>query len=131
MRVIHVITGLAPDGAQTMLLKLLQATDPGRIESHVISLTDRGVIGPRIARLGIPVEALNIRPGASAAFAVPQLARHIRKVTPDLVQTWMYHADLLGRFACRSARRPALVWNIRHSELDPTGTKHTLSLIHI
>lgn len=129
MRVMHVITGLAPDGAQTMLLKLLQATDSGRIESHVASLTDRGLIGPRIARLGIPVEALNIRVGASAAFAVPQLARQIRRVAPDLVQTWMYHADLLGRLACRSAGRPALAWNIRHSELDRAGIKRTTRLV--
>ncbi len=123
MRVMHLITGLAPDGAQHMLLKLLSATSRCRVEPHVVSLTDRGEIGARIAEQGIPVEAMNLRAGASAALAVPRLSRLIRAIAPDLVQTWMYHADLLGRLACGPSEQTPLIWNIRHSELNPRGTK--------
>jgi glycosyltransferase involved in cell wall biosynthesis len=48
----------------------------------------------------------------------------MRETQPALVQTWMYHADLLGGLAARSlSPRPPVVWNIQGSNLDPRGTK--------
>jgi glycosyltransferase involved in cell wall biosynthesis len=37
---------------------------------------------------------------------------------PDILQTWMYHADLLGAIASWRRPGPALVWNVRASNLD-------------
>ena len=61
---------------------------------------------------------------AQMPAALRRLKALMRETRPALVQTWMYHADLLGGIAARSLTpRPPVVWNIQGSNLDPRGTK--------
>lgn len=108
-----------------MLLKLLQHLDRSRFEPYVVSLKTHGEVGPRIEALNIPVLALNLRPGFPNPVRLLKLALFLRKTRPALVQTWMYHADLLGGMAARLAGCPQVVWSIRNSNLDPRLTKLT------
>lgn len=127
MRIVHLITGLELGGAQMMLLKLLRIMDRGAFEPLVISMVSPEPMGARIAELGIRVETLGMRRGLPDPFALVRLGRLLRGFGPDLVQTWMYHADLIGGLAKSLAvgpsGRPALVWNIRQSDLDPRTTR--------
>jgi len=125
IKVVHVISGLGQGGAETMLYKLLGALDRQCFETQVISLLDYGVLGPRIQALGISVFALGMRPGIPDPRGILKLARLLRLLKPDLVQTWMYHADLAGGIAARLAGTPRLVWNIRQSDLDPRRAKRS------
>lgn len=118
MRIAFVITGLSTGGAELMLHKLLQHLDRKRFEPHVISLTNLGEVGPRIEALGIPVIALGMRRGVPNPFKVLLLARRLRQLQPDLVSTWMYHADLLGGLAARLAGCNKVVWGLRNSDLS-------------
>jgi glycosyltransferase involved in cell wall biosynthesis len=118
MRIAFIITGLSTGGAEIMLLKLLQHLDRKRFEPHVISLTNLGEVGPRIEALGIPVLALGMRRGVPNPFKVLILARRLRQLQPDLVSTWLYHADLLGGLAARLAGCRMVVWGLRNSDLS-------------
>jgi len=124
-RVVVVITGLAAGGAESMLLKLMQHIDRKRFEITVISLTTAGVIGPRIEALGIPVYAFSMRSGFPSPLKFMQLINKIREIGPDLVHTWMYHADLLGGLAARLAGIRSLAWGIRHSDLSVDKNKQS------
>jgi len=123
MRVLYIITGLATGGAETMLLKLLERLDRARFEPMVISLTTMGDIGPRITALGIPVQALGMVPGLPSPAGFFRLLGQIKRFQPDIVQTWMYHADLLGGLAARLAGVQAVAWCIRNSNLDKDKTR--------
>lgn len=123
MRIAHLITGLDLGGAEMMLFKLLGTMDPAVFEPLAISLVPPGAMGGRIGALGVRVEALGMRRGLPNPGAVLRLARLLRGFRPDLIQTWMYHADLLGALAAPLAGRPTLVWNIRQSDLDPRQTR--------
>ncbi|MGD0004316.1 MAG: glycosyltransferase [Anaerolineaceae bacterium] len=124
--VTHIITDVTTGGAEIMLLKLLSHIDRERFASRVISLTNGGPIGERLEGLGIPVQALGMnnplfvgmRPGFPDPGAVLRLAGWLRGNPPDLVQTWMYHADLVGGIAARLAGRAPVIWGIRNSNLD-------------
>lgn len=125
VRLTHVITDLDTGGAEMMLYKLLSALDPAEFASQVISLTDVGDVGERIRALDVPVRGLNMRPGLPRPADILRLRRWLRAEQPQVVQTWMYHADLVGGLASRWAQRPPLVWNIRNSMLDPQTSKRS------
>ncbi len=116
--VTHIITDLSTGGAEIMLLKLVSHLDRQRFATRVISLTTSGPIGDRLEALGVPVQALGMRPGSPDLRAVFRLAGWLRANPPALVQTWMYHADLVGGIASRLAGRAPVIWGIRNSNLD-------------
>lgn len=113
MKVLHLITGLARGGAETALSRLVGAKDPGGIEHVVVSMLDEGAIGAEIRAAGVTVHALGMRPGRPSARGLWALRRLLRRERPDIVQTWLYHADLLGTVATRGLGGAPLVWNIR------------------
>jgi glycosyltransferase involved in cell wall biosynthesis len=114
----HLITGLGVGGAETMLAKLLGATTQARFPSTVVSMTEPGPLAQTIRSAGIPVHTLGLTRGIPSPGALPALFKLIRDFRPAVLQTWMYHADILGVLAARAARVPVLVWNIRCSDLD-------------
>lgn len=115
-----------------MLFRLLRATDQSRVQSRVASLIDRGPFGLRIERLGIPVLALGMSRKRPNPLAIGQLVRWLREDPPDVVQTWMYHAGLLGSLAAKFAvREVPIAWNLRHWKLlehDSQRTRLTIKL---
>jgi glycosyltransferase involved in cell wall biosynthesis len=124
-----IITGLSTGGAETMLLKLLQNIDRTVFVPQVISLTDVGEIGTSIEALGIPVHALGMKPGRLSPHAFVQLVRLLRRQRPDVVHTWMYHADLIGGIAARLAGRSALAWCLRNSDLSREASKRSTRMV--
>jgi glycosyltransferase involved in cell wall biosynthesis len=119
MRVTHVITSLGVGGAEMMLWKLLSRLQQRGFQSEVICVGAMGEVGPRILALGVPVHALGMSRSWPNPLALFELARRIRRFRPDVVQTWMYHANLLGSIACRIATGAPLVWSLHQSNLDP------------
>jgi glycosyltransferase involved in cell wall biosynthesis len=118
IRVMHLITGLGVGGAETMLAKVLGASTKSRFASSVVSMIQPGPLAQTIRSSGVPVHSLGLKRGIPRPGALPALLKLIRDFRPDVLQAWMYHADILGVLAARAARVPALVWNIRCSNLD-------------
>jgi len=114
-RVAHVITGLGVGGAELAMARLVAALDPAGERTLVVSLSGDGPVAGRLRAAGVPVAALRAR-GLGAPFAVAALARALRAWEPDVVQTWMYHADLLGGIAARMVNAAPVAWNLRMSE---------------
>lgn len=123
--ILHIITGLNTGGAETMLYKLLTKADRTAFYPEVISLTSVGPIGEKIKALGIEVQALGMSRGVPDPRSIFRLGRLLRQKRPHLIQTWMYHADLIGGLAAKLAGGVPVIWGIRHSNLDPEGNKRT------
>lgn len=117
LRVVHIISGLYLGGAETVLHRLLTA--PGQTDWHcVVSLSGEGVFGPRLREAGITVHTLGMSGAAGVLRGLPRLRRLLRELNPDVVQTWMYHADLIGGIVARTAGIKAVSWGIRNSGTD-------------
>ena len=125
MKITHIIAGLSMGGAQMMLYKLLSQLDQTAFAAEVISLTDIGPLDKKIRALGVPVRVLGMRPGVPNPLGLKRLARWLRQDRPHLIQTWMYHADLIGGIAAKLAGGIPVAWNIRHSNLDTKGNKRS------
>jgi glycosyltransferase involved in cell wall biosynthesis len=118
MRVAYVITGLDNGGAESMLERLVLSLGP-RVQPLVISLTDLGVVGPRLQAQGVDVRALGMRRGQFPSLRLWwQLIRMLRQFGADVVHTHMCHSDLVGGLAARVAGVRAVIWNIHLSNLD-------------
>lgn len=121
--VTHIITGLNTGGAETMLMRLLKYVDQSRFPCRVISLTSPGPIGQRIEETGIPVLSLEMKPGHFSFSGFLTLLRELKKSPPVIIETWMYHADLLGGLAAAFLRPVKVIWGIHNSTLNPQKTK--------
>jgi glycosyltransferase involved in cell wall biosynthesis len=118
MRILHVIPGLRMGGAEAMLYKLVSLSRGGAFAHEVVALTDARLVGERIQGLGVPVQCLGLDRIPTALSGAWRLAAHLRRRPPDLVQTWQYHADLIGGLATRLMTCAPVVWNVRHSDFD-------------
>jgi glycosyltransferase involved in cell wall biosynthesis len=123
IKVTHVITDLSPGGAELQLYRVLSAMDPGRFENEVISLTDLGSVAGRIRATGVRVRALAMRRGIPNPLPIIRLSRWLRESNAQVVQTWMYHANLIGGLAARLAGDIPIVWGIHQADLDPHWNK--------
>jgi glycosyltransferase involved in cell wall biosynthesis len=113
INITHIITTLTTGGAERMLLKLVKHMDSSRFQNRVIALGPMGIMGERIRALGIPIYTLDMRPDLPSPLALFRLIRGLRQYQPDIIQTWMYHADLMGTIASRWVPDAVLCWNIR------------------
>lgn len=118
IRILHLITDLDIGGAENMLAKLVSAADRQRFENIVVSMTNGGALRAAIEQAGIRVATLGIGRGVPNPIALFRLQRLMRTLRPDILQTWLYHADLLGLLARGWRRRPRLVWNLRGTDLE-------------
>jgi glycosyltransferase involved in cell wall biosynthesis len=125
LKIVFITTSLNTGGAEMMLLKLLQHIDRHNFDPYVISLRAKGEIGPQIEALGIPVLPLNMAPGLLALQKLPELIRKINQISPNLVQTWMHHADLLGGIAARLIGCRNVIWGLRQSNLSKEKSKRS------
>lgn len=129
IRVTHVITGLSADGAERMLQRVVQRMDQTVFRNEIISLTDCGVIGEEMSAAGIPVTAVHMGKSVGGMFGLYRLRKALKRSKPDVVQTWMYHADLLGGIAAKAnSLRTPVVWGIHHGSLDRETNKRSTVL---
>src|SRR6266446_1384811 len=130
IKVMHVITTLGPAGAETMLCRVAAGMDGTRFENEVVSLTGVLDLAERMQAIGVRVRTLGMKKSVPNPLLVMRLAQWIRESKPDVIQTWMYHANLVGALAARLAGDVPVVWGIHHTVLDPRIDKRRTLLVN-
>lgn len=106
-RVALVITDLDAGGAERALTGLATRLPPARWEVGVFCLGGPGVLASVIRDAGLTCECLDVgRRSRNAVGAVARLAGALRRFRPDLVQSFLFHANLAARWAVLWAGRP-------------------------
>lgn len=118
MKVVHIITCLDQGGAEAVLFRLATSSSANSSVHTVISLQGPGFYGPKLASHNVRVHTLDMPRGKVNLSGLVRLYRILRKLNPDVVQTWMYHSDLIGGVVARFAGIRNVVWGIRHANLD-------------
>jgi len=129
LRVLHIIIGLNVGGAELMLKRLIESQSHQSgfdIEHVVISLTDQGVLGRQLVRQGISLHCLGMTSVIKGPYVFFKLYKMLRQLRPDIVHTWMYHADLMGGLAARCLGLRNVVWCVRSTDIRKGGSKVTL-----
>jgi glycosyltransferase involved in cell wall biosynthesis len=115
--VMHVISGLGLGGAEGVLTRLVLSS-MDRVQHTVVSMTDLGVHGVALREAGVGVYTLNMGGGKLNPLALWRLRGLMRNLRPDIVQTWMYNADLFGGVAAKLAGIRRVSWCIRNAGQD-------------
>ncbi len=124
MRLVHIIVGLDVGGAEIAMCRLI--TSMLFCHHTVISLSGVGRVGEELRRNGVKVISLGMKP-RQMTIPIFRLTKIIQCLKPDVVQTWMYHADLIGGIAGRFAGVKQIVWGIRNTSI-PQGK---ISITHL
>ncbi len=127
MRIVNIITGLSDGGAEAVLYRL--CTYDKQNHHIVISLMDEGKYGSLLRQAGIKVHCLGMPRGRITFKGIAHLFYLLRTEQSEVVQTWMYHANLLGGVAARLAGVQHVCWGIHNSSL--VSGKSKLSTIWI
>lgn len=115
------ITDLDVGGAEQALVALATRLDRRRFDPIVYCLgpkplgSDASCLPP-LEAAGIGVRFLDGRGPLSFPRVVGRLKRHLLRDRPDLVQTFLFHANIVGRMAARRAGVPRVVCGIRVAE---------------
>lgn len=124
----NVISSLEKGGAETQLHLLV--TNQASSATRIISLKKKSTpLSAELLRQGVPVDAMSFDtyPGRSFLRLVQFLRLHVSN--SDMVQCWMYHANLIGFLAALLAgRRKQVVWNLRRTAI-PGGMTGWVSRI--
>lgn len=112
LKVVHVITCLDDGGAEAVLYRLVKSLND--VRHVVVSLSGTGKYGYLLREMGIEVFDLEMKSLGGKVSALFRLSRLIKKICPDVVQTWMYHADLIGGLAARLVGFKNVVWGLHN-----------------
>lgn len=116
LRVVHIISGLEVGGAEMALLRLAKSFAADSQTQHVVvALSAKGGMRARFTEAAIPLHVIDFKRQPIRNFIA--LIGLLRDLQPNIVQTWLYHADLIGGFASLFARRPKLIWGIRTTDV--------------
>ena len=116
MKILHIISGLKSGGAEGVMYRLI---DNDTINDHyVISLTDEGFYGQKLKKKKIYLKCLHIKKNIKSIFIFFQLLYVIKKINPEIIQSWMYHADIFGGLAGKLLGKKKIFWNLRNSDLN-------------
>lgn len=111
MKILHISTSLNHGGAEAVLTRLVLADRDNQHE--VVSLLGDGDFGQMLREAGVPVYPLDIGSLVKSVKSFLSLIKILRRVKPDVVQCWMYHANLFGALAALFAGVKRVAWNLR------------------
>ena len=116
----HIIIGLDVGGAEHMLIRLVREQHriyPDR-RLCVVSLTGIGSLGSKLLKEDIEVYTFGMYGLLDLPFAFFRLRKLLIDLKPNIVQTWLYHADLIGGLAAYSAGIRNIIWGIRATDVS-------------
>lgn len=126
-KILHIITSLSDGGAEAVLHRLCVSD---KKNTHiVISLMDEGKYGALLEKSDITVHCLEMPAGKIGFKALIKLYKLIRHFKPDVVQTWMYHADLIGGVIAKFAGVENIVWGVHNTTLIKGKSKRSTIII--
>ncbi len=120
MKIIHIINSLGQGGAERVLTTLC-IND--KINEHlIITIMKNSFYDQQLIKNNIQVYNLNIL-RIFDVFKFFNLIKILLRERPDVLQTWLYHSDLLGGIAGKIVGIKKIFWNIRHSDVSSHNLK--------
>ena len=123
MKIVHIINSLKKGGAEGNLYRLCKFHKKkykDKVKIIIITLINNGFYESELKKIGISIYSLNFNENYKSLNIIKKILKFrklIKNQSPDIIQSWMYHANFLTLFIQKKFY-DKLFWNIRHSELN-------------
>lgn len=106
IRLALVITELEVGGAERCLTQIATGLDPSRFAPAVYSLAARpsashSALVQQLEEAALPVQFIGVRAAWQLSTAIRRLRRLLAEQRPQIVQTFLFHANVVGTLAAR------------------------------
>jgi len=118
IRILHLISTLDVGGAEKFLSKLVIGMDSNLFKNIVVSMTDIGPVGQTLLDKGIVVVNLDMKKGVPDPIGLIRLIKILKHYKIDIIQCWMYHANIFGLLTGFFFKKIKVLWNIRCSNIN-------------
>jgi len=115
------ITDLDVGGAEKALVRLATRLDRSRWTPSVACLQPEGSLAETLRKSDVDVFSLDIRSWRDVTQALLRWRRELQKKNPAILQTFLFHANVLGRVAAWITRVPVVVSGVRVAERRDKG----------
>lgn len=116
MRVLFIVPGLGLGGTESFLLRLAKRAQATH-DIEVISLGTDTALLTDFQSAGISVSVIPISSPLRIPGKLLALRKAVKDARPDVVQTFLYKADILGGSVARSVGISNVCWSLRHAVL--------------
>jgi glycosyltransferase involved in cell wall biosynthesis len=110
-KILHLITGLEIGGAEMMLLKTLPRMQ-NNFDNRVCCIMGHGPMGKKLEEVGIPVNYLELKDIFDLAIIL-RFRKLVKEFQPDILVTYLIHADLFGRILGRVLGIKKIICSVR------------------
>jgi len=124
----HITTGLNIGGAEMFLLNLAKSLKALGYQQTIISLQAKGDLSEKISSENIDLIHLGICRYPWTWWGIFKLPFILHKISPDVLQTWLYHADLIGGLSSIFGGTK-LVWNVRQTDISAKHNKREIIIV--
>ena len=121
MKILHVVTSLEIGGAEALMVELIRATP--EIEHLVFSIRGPGPLQEKIEG-----DRVLMGGGSNYLKSLAHLKRIHDQYRPDVIQSWLLHADLLTAIAFPFTRPTPIVWGFHFSHDSANTTRMRLRI---
>lgn len=115
IRVLYLTTDSRVGGTEKNIISLVTHLDKDRYESRVVALMPGGELIEKLRGYGIEAECLGMRNKLNLRAGF-RLYRLLRKSEVDILHTYLFHANILGRMVGRLAKVPVIISSVRVME---------------
>lgn len=114
MHIVHITTALGNGGAEAAMYRLICSNQQN---THVvICLTHSDKYESLLRDVGVDVYTLDMKDRLVPIQPLVKLYKLLKQEKPDVVQTWMYHANFFGGLVAKLCGVPKIFWGIRMSD---------------
>lgn len=128
MRIVHIITCLDVGGAQKQLINI--CLNDKENEHIIISLWSKKSKFYKEVDRSIRVHYLDLLSKKNYLISLINLFKLLKNLKPDIVQTWLFQADLIGGIISRLANIRIIIWSIRSLPITLKEAKLTSVIIN-
>ncbi len=114
IKIIHIISSLEKGGAQGLLLEIIQNLDKPNYQHLIISLKAGNAYEAITQAQNINILSMNLTT-LNLLKSLKDILRVINQFKPNIIQSWMYHADFLTIILKPFLNNLKIIWSFHHA----------------